>query len=103
MAVQSHPSSEGTTMSVILCIDCEEPITLGPNVRVGQRLLCPHCAAELEVISLSPLQLDWALDESGQEWEGDEEDDWEDEEEWEDEDDDWEDELLEDDEDEDHG
>jgi len=91
-------------MAIVFCIDCEEPITLGPNPMVGQRLLCPHCAAELEVTSVSPLQLDWPLDEIGQEWEGDEEDDWEDEEEeWEDEEDDWEDEIWEDEDDEDHG
>jgi len=91
-------------MAIVFCIDCEEPISLGPNPKVGQRLLCPHCAAELEVTSVSPLQLDWALDEPGQEWESDEEDDWEDEEELEDEDDDWEDdEIWEDEEEEDYG
>ncbi len=90
-------------MATVYCIDCEEPINVGVNPTVGQRLLCPHCAAELEVTSVSPLQLDWALDESEQEWEGDEEDDWEDEEEWDAEDDDWEDEVWEDKEDEDYG
>ncbi len=93
-------------MAIAFCNDCEEPISLGPNPKVGQRIVCSHCDAELEVISVSPLALDWALDETGEEWEGEEADEWgdEDDEEWDDEDDDWEeDEIWEDDDEEDDG
>jgi hypothetical protein len=45
---------------------------------LGQKLTCPHCDAELEVISLNPLELDWAYDWS---WDEDDEDE-EDEDDW---------------------
>lgn len=63
-------------MPSTFCPDCGEKITLNPT-RIGQKLTCPHCAADLEVISTDPLELDWLYD-----W------DWEDEEEEEDEDED---------------
>ena len=53
------------------CPDCDEKITLN-NPRVGQKLLCPFCDTEVEVIGLNPLDLDWAYDMSY------DDDDWED-------------------------
>jgi lysine biosynthesis protein LysW len=45
-----------------ICPSCGEDIRLphSSNVRIGQRLLCPHCDAGLEVIELDPVELDWA-------------------------------------------
>ncbi len=85
-------------MAIAFCPDCEESISLGPRPKVGQRISCPHCNAELEVIDTSPLELDWAYDGPEDDWdeeewddedEDDEDDDWDD-----DEDDDWDDDDL---------
>lgn len=73
-------------MSVALCPDCDEAINFGSRVRIGQRVTCPHCAADLEVVEISPIELDWAYED--EDWE-DEEDDQEDD--WDDDDDDWDD------------
>ena len=58
-------------MASTFCPDCDEKIVLNP-ARVGQKLSCPHCDADLEVISVEPLELDWAYDWS---WEEDEDED----------------------------
>lgn len=84
-------------MRVALCPECEAEFRIGPQLKVGQRLTCPSCDAELEVIHLSPLELDWAYDEPAVEWEEEEEswddqEEWEDEEDWEEDEEDWEDE-----------
>jgi hypothetical protein len=83
-------------MAIAFCPDCEEPVHLGQTPKVGQRIVCANCEADLEVIEVSPLELDWAYDEPSEDW-SDEEDDWDDEEE---EGDDWDDDDWDDDEDE---
>jgi len=68
------------------CPDCDAPITIGRHVDVGSRLDCPRCGVELEVLSLSPFELDYADFEGWEEeWEEEEEEEewdegWEDEE-----------------------
>jgi lysine biosynthesis protein LysW len=47
-------------MSSTLCPDCGGKIMLGPKPRKGQWIACPHCNADLEIVSLNPLELDWA-------------------------------------------
>jgi lysine biosynthesis protein LysW len=60
------------------CLNCDEAINVA-TPRLGATVVCPECGAEMEVISVSPLELDFPLDE---EWEDEEwEDEWEDEEE----------------------
>jgi lysine biosynthesis protein LysW len=54
------------------CPDCDEKIVLQSPSRLGQKLTCPHCDADLEVISVDPLELDWVYDWA---WEEEEEDD----------------------------
>jgi lysine biosynthesis protein LysW len=52
------------------CPDCERRISLSP-ASVGQKLTCPHCHIELEVVSAEPrLELQWNID---WEWGGDDE------------------------------
>jgi lysine biosynthesis protein LysW len=46
-------------MSSTFCPDCEAEIALNPHVVLGQRLACPHCHVDLEVIHLDPVWLDW--------------------------------------------
>jgi hypothetical protein len=71
-------------MTIAFCPDCEEGISFRVKPKLGQRITCPSCDADLEIINVSPLELDWAYDEPDMEWE--DEEDWE-EEEWEEEDD----------------
>lgn len=49
-------------MTVAFCLDCEREIEISSQVRLGQRLACPHCKVKLEIISLDPLKLDWVYD-----------------------------------------
>jgi alpha-aminoadipate carrier protein LysW len=55
------------------CPECESTIALNKGVNLGDYIECPGCGTMLEVISLKPVELDYAA--------GDE--DWE--EEWEEE------------------
>ncbi len=54
-----------------LCPECDNPILLGKNVKLGMLTTCPECDCLLEVISLSPLDLDYAFED--EEWEEEEE------------------------------
>lgn len=69
-------------MDVVACPDCGQKIDLGSQPKLGQEVTCPYCEADLEVISLDPLELDWAYIEPATD-----EDDWDDLDDW----DDWED------------
>lgn len=47
-------------MSMIkFCLDCDHEIDLRRQLKVGQRITCPNCRVELEIIKLEPLELDW--------------------------------------------
>jgi lysine biosynthesis protein LysW len=50
-------------MAVAYCLECGNSIGLSARPCEGQRLICTACGARLEVISLRPLELDWAYDE----------------------------------------
>jgi lysine biosynthesis protein LysW len=56
---------------VATCPECDESIGLGAKLYVGQRIVCPHCEIDLEVISLVPLELDWAFDATNLDWDDD--------------------------------
>jgi len=58
-----------------LCPDCDQEIVLN-RVAVGQTVTCPNCDAELEVISVDPLELDWAYTWNWEEEEEDQESDY---------------------------
>jgi lysine biosynthesis protein LysW len=45
---------------------------LNPTPKVGKGLTCPHCGADLEVIGVDPVELDWAYEESDEDWGDDE-------------------------------
>ena len=65
-------------MAIAVCPSCGEDIKLKGRVRLGQRVVCPFCDAELEVIELDPVELDWADYDGEEEWEEEEwEEDWE--------------------------
>lgn len=56
------------------CPECESTIALNKGAKLGDNVECPECGTMLEVISLKPLELDYALgDEDWEEWEEEEE------------------------------
>jgi alpha-aminoadipate carrier protein LysW len=57
-----------------LCPECDGEINF-PNPQIGQRVVCSHCNADLEVIGLNPIELDWFF-EDDEFYDFDEEDDW---------------------------
>jgi lysine biosynthesis protein LysW len=59
-------------MPTVHCIECDEQIEVEGRTRLGQRITCDNCGAELEIVSLTPLDIDYA-DEDGE----DLDDDWE--------------------------
>lgn len=70
------------------CPECGSTVALDRSVKLGEFIECHECGTTLEVISLKPLEFDYALGDEDwdEEWEEDEEwdEEWEDEE-WEDE------------------
>jgi hypothetical protein len=50
------------------CLDCERSMELNANIKVGQRIRCPHCRVELEIINLEPLELDWIYERHDTRW-----------------------------------
>jgi alpha-aminoadipate carrier protein LysW len=57
-------------VAVTVCPDCEADIELDEyDVDKGEIISCPECGVELEVVGLSPVELDRAP-------QGDEEDNW---------------------------
>lgn len=40
------------------CPECEAVIDVGDEVEEGQRVDCPDCGAELEVVNTNPLELE---------------------------------------------
>jgi lysine biosynthesis protein LysW len=50
-----------------LCVECDAELNIGGRVRIGQRIVCPNCGVQLEVISARPLEVDVAYDD-GEEW-----------------------------------
>ena len=43
----------------VFCLDCEQKITLESTPDVGNTLCCPICGAEMEVVKIEPIELDW--------------------------------------------
>jgi alpha-aminoadipate carrier protein LysW len=62
------------------CPSCGEDVVIPGRPELGQRVVCPSCDSELEVIELEPLELDWPFDED-EDWDDDWDDDWDEEDE----------------------
>lgn len=43
------------------CPSCESYISLS-KPRLGQKVVCPVCKEQFEIVWLNPLELDWPLD-----------------------------------------
>jgi lysine biosynthesis protein LysW len=50
-----------------LCVECDAELNIVSRVRLGQRIVCPNCGVQLEVISTHPIEVDVAYDDS-EEW-----------------------------------
>jgi lysine biosynthesis protein LysW len=44
------------------CPLCREVVYIGSHAKVGGRILCPGCDAQLEIVSMVPIELDWPYD-----------------------------------------
>jgi len=53
------------------CPECGNPVQLSKDVKLGTLITCSECDCLLEVISLNPIDLDYAFE--GEEWEEEEE------------------------------
>jgi lysine biosynthesis protein LysW len=58
---------KGSFAMSALCVECDTELNLGGRVRIGQKIVCPSCGVQLEVISTRPLEVDIAYDD-GEEW-----------------------------------
>jgi lysine biosynthesis protein LysW len=59
-------------MANAFCPECDTKINVGVQPQKGQLVSCPGCGAYLEIVELSPIELDWA--EVDDDFEDDEED-----------------------------
>lgn len=48
------------TQSTFECPECAADVSLMPDVMANEIIVCPECGSELEVISLNPLEIDFA-------------------------------------------
>jgi lysine biosynthesis protein LysW len=51
----------GKGVAAAFCPECEHRLKLGNHPHEGQQLICPVCKTDLEVVSLSPLELDVSM------------------------------------------
>lgn len=49
------------------CPDCGGEITLQGAIKIGRRVTCPNCEADLEVVETVPVELDWYYEEEMEE------------------------------------
>lgn len=55
-------------MAFAYCPDCGTRIYLGHRPWLGQPTMCDYCDADLEVVHLNPVELDWVSDEGDGDW-----------------------------------
>ena len=46
-------------METVNCVGCDTEITFKEKPRMGRLITCAECGAELEVVWLDPLEVDW--------------------------------------------
>jgi uncharacterized paraquat-inducible protein A len=51
------------SVDVANCPECDRGIKLGRRPKRGQKFQCPQCSTIIEVVSVAPLEFDWAYDE----------------------------------------
>lgn len=55
------------------CSECDEEIEIPGRPRLGQKLICNHCGAQLEVIATEPLEVEIAQDDEDDLWDNEDE------------------------------
>ena len=60
---KEHNTGEDYKMNTAECPQCGNEVNLGIQPKLGKLVTCKECGAELEVVWLDPLELDWPLDE----------------------------------------
>jgi alpha-aminoadipate carrier protein LysW len=50
-------------MTFAECISCGTEIKFSAQPKMGHLVTCPDCSADLEVVWLDPVELDWPYDE----------------------------------------
>jgi lysine biosynthesis protein LysW len=71
MDVQSRTAPASTAAVVdagASCPDCRRTTRLAHNSRIGQRVICRLCGADLELVSLETPELDWVITEFEPGW-----------------------------------
>ena len=58
----SHQTRKQT--AVVTCPDCGAKIVVKGLIQIGRGVRCENCEAELEVVNLAPVQVDWASQEA---------------------------------------
>ena len=43
------------------CPQCEKDVSVGSHPSIGKIVHCDGCGAELEIVQLDPIELDWPL------------------------------------------
>ena len=49
-------------MTFAECISCGSEVKFSVQPKMGQLVTCPDCSADLEVVWLDPVELDWPFD-----------------------------------------
>ena len=52
-------------MKEVKCPLCGEKINSNMKPWIGMPVICPACEAELEIVGLNPVSLDWPYDDTG--------------------------------------
>ena len=48
--------------AIAACPDCGDRMAFTGKVKLFQRVVCPNCGAELEVVKTEPVELEWAYE-----------------------------------------
>lgn len=58
----SNGKERSKTPKSAKCPLCRDDVTLGSQAKIGNRVICRGCDAQLEIVSLYPFELDWPYD-----------------------------------------
>jgi alpha-aminoadipate/glutamate carrier protein LysW len=69
--IGARPGASRRILEMPYCPECEADVEIDEyDVDKGEIISCPECGIDLEVVGLSPVELDLAPKEDEDEWEG---------------------------------